>query len=97
MSTIHRPIRGYWVHLDTATGNAKEPLTPALSPSEGAREMVAIFKMRPRPLLRLFVNGQRLEFHLACRIFFQLLNLYLRFGQLILTHFGQVRAFRVLT
>jgi len=52
---------------------------------------------RQAPLLRLFVNRQRLQFHLACRIFFQLLNLQLRFGQLILTNLGQVRAFRVLT
>jgi len=29
-------------HLDTATRNAKEPLTPALSLSEGAREMVSV-------------------------------------------------------
>src|SRR5437667_1954097 len=33
--------RKYGAHLDTVAENKKEPLTPALSPSEGEREMAA--------------------------------------------------------
>jgi len=42
LSPVSSSMNADSAHLDTATRNAKEPLTPALSLSEGEREMVSV-------------------------------------------------------